>query len=103
MYDKAVAIAALAFIIVGDTAAALVGRKFGRHYFRHKTLEGSLGCLLATLLVALVAPGLPLWVALAGAVTATLTEAVSFRIDDNISVPVVSGLIMTLLLKLFPA
>lgn len=99
LFSKPVAIAALAFIIVGDTFAALIGRKFGRHKFGRKSVEGSLGCLLGTVIVALLTPHLPLSVGLVGAVVATVAEAVSFTIDDNVSVPLASGLIMSLFLK----
>jgi len=99
MYTKPVAIAALAFIIVGDTLAALIGRKFGRHRFGRKTVEGSIGCLAGTCLVAWLVPGLTPLVAFSGAVVATVTEALSTSIDDNITVPIVSGLAMTLLIK----
>jgi dolichol kinase len=99
LFSKPVAIAALTFIIVGDTFAALIGRKFGRHKFGRKSIEGSLGCLAGTVIVAVLTPHLPLSVGLIGAVTATVAEAVSFTIDDNVSVPLASGLIMTLFLK----
>jgi dolichol kinase len=97
LYSKPIAIAALSFIIVGDTFAALIGRKFGKHKFRSKSLEGSLGCLAGTIIVALLVPDLVLPVAVTGAFVATVTEALSFGIDDNVSVPIVSGLAMTLL------
>jgi len=106
LYSKPVAIAALAFIIVGDTFAALVGRKFGRHKFRNKSFEGSLSCLLGTIIVAIVVaslnlnPPLGLYVALFGAVVATVVEALSFEIDDNVSVPILSGLAMTLFISI---
>ena len=96
LYDKMIAVAALGFIIVGDSFAALVGRKFGRHKFGRKSVEGTLACLVGTLLVALVAPQLPLMLGVIGAVVATATEALSTRIDDNVSVPIISGLVMTL-------
>ena len=96
LYTKPVAIAAISFIIVGDTLAALIGRKFGRHKFGRKSIEGSLGCLAGTLVVALITPGLALSVSVLGAFVAALVEALSTRIDDNISVPIISGLAMTL-------
>ena len=99
-FDKSVAVAALAFIIVGDTLAALIGRKFGKHKFGKKSIEGSLGCLAGTIVVALLAPGLDLTVGILGAVTATVVEALSVRIDDNVSVPVISGLFMTIFIKI---
>ena len=100
LYSKPIAIAALAFIIVGDVLAALIGRKFGRHRFGRKSVEGSLACLVGTLVVASLAPGIALSVGVFGAVVATITEAASSRIDDNISVPIISGLAMTLLGKI---
>ncbi len=97
LFEKPIAIAALVFIIVGDTLAALVGRRYGRHrFFRGKSIEGSLACLVGTFLVSMVLPGISLWVGAVGAVVATLVEAYSFNVDDNISVPLVSGLSMTL-------
>ncbi|MDF1546130.1 MAG: phosphatidate cytidylyltransferase, partial [bacterium] len=93
-------IASLAFIIVGDTFAALIGRRFGRHRFGRKSIEGSLGCLAGTLIVAGLTPNLPFWIAAFGAVIATITEALSTRIDDNVTVPLASGAAMTLLIKI---
>jgi dolichol kinase len=104
LYSKPVAIAAITFIIVGDTFAALIGRKFGRHRFLgRKSVEGSLACLVGTSLVALLTPGIYLPVALFGALVAAVTEAVSLTIDDNVSVPLVSGLAMTLLQRVLAA
>jgi dolichol kinase len=100
LYSKPIAIAALAFIIVGDVLAALIGRKFGRHRFGRKSVEGSLACLLGTIVVALIAPEIAVPVGVFGAVVATVTEAASSRIDDNISVPIISGLAMTLMSKI---
>jgi dolichol kinase len=99
LYDKPIAIAALSFIIVGDTLAAIAGRLYGRHRFGNKSLEGSFGCLVGTVIVALLAPDILLEVALFGAVVATIVEALPWRIDDNVTVPILSGLSMTLLGK----
>lgn len=99
LYDKPIAIAAIAFIIVGDTLAALVGRRFGRHKFGNKSVEGSLACLIGTVIVAVLMPDLPMGIRLLGAVVATIVEALPLGIDDNITVPILSGLSMTLLNK----
>ncbi len=97
LFDKPIAIAALVFIIVGDTFAAIIGRKFGRHrFYKSKTIEGSLGCLFGALASVMFLPDIALPVAVLGAVVATVVEAYSFGVDDNISVPLVSGLAMTL-------
>ncbi len=99
LYDKPIAIAAMAFIIVGDTLAALIGRRFGRHRFGNKSVEGSLACLAGTVIVAVVVPDLPMGILFFGAVVATIVEALPLNIDDNITVPILSGLLMTLLDK----
>lgn len=101
LYNKWIAIAAMSLIIVGDVFAALIGRSLGKIRFGRKTVEGSLGCLLGTLLVAFLTPNLPLIVTIPGAVVATIVEAFSLRIDDNVSVPLLSGLAMTIFYKIF--
>ncbi len=97
LFEKHIAIAALSFIIVGDTFAALIGRRFGRHKFWNKSWEGSFACLAGTVIVALLVPSLTLTVALFGAVVAAVTEALPFGIDDNLTVPLVSGTAMMIL------
>ncbi|MBX7195564.1 MAG: hypothetical protein K1X94_26140 [Sandaracinaceae bacterium] len=89
---------ALAVLGVGDPAAAIVGRRFGRTEIVHgRTLEGTLafvvaGSAAAFAYVTLMHPGfaMPL-VALAsigGAIAGAIAELVSRRIDDNLSIPV---------------
>ncbi len=98
LFEPIIAAVSLAFIIVGDTFAALVGRKWGRIRFKNKSLEGSLACLLSTVVVALFASEflhLPLIVGLVGAIVATSVEAAPDILDDNLSVPLASGLAMT--------
>lgn len=97
LFSKPIAVCALAFIIVGDTFAAIIGRPWGRHRFGDKSVEGSLGCLAGTIIVACFAPGIPLAIGIPGAVAATLVEAAPIKLDDNITVPLVSGVVMTLL------
>ncbi len=111
-FDKSVAITAISFVILGDIAAALVGRKFGKTKIRWnllgknhsrqtpKSLEGSLSCLVMCLSVAVVVPHVPLWIGIVGALVATMVEGISLPINDNFSVPLISGLIMHLLLRI---
>lgn len=101
LYSKPIAITAIAFIIVGDALAALLGRKYGRvRFYKNKTIIGSLGCLLGTVIVAMLVPDMMLKVALFGAVVATFFEAFSLGTDDNVTVPIMSGLFMTLFEKI---
>ena len=90
-----IAIAAIVFIIVGDIAAALVGRVYGRHKLvANKSVEGSSACLFSLVAVTFLIPGLPLRAWLVVAVVATASEAFSGRIDLNLAVPLASGAAM---------
>jgi glycerol-3-phosphate acyltransferase PlsY len=112
LFHKSVAVAAISFIILGDIAAALVGRRFGKIRFKwnlsgnnssgsnRKSLEGSLSCLLVCLGVAVLVPHLPLWVGLIGALVATTVEGITLPVNDNFSVPLISGVCMQILLQI---
>lgn len=100
LFSKPIAVGAMVFVIVGDMLAALVGRTAGRlRLFGEKSLEGTLACLGGTALVAAVLPDLPLPIALAGAISATIAEAAPLGVDDNISVPLISALVMSIAYK----
>jgi len=99
LFSKPVAICAIVFIILGDIASALVGRKLGKHRFGDKSFEGSAAFFLVCLIPAALVPGMEFWVATIGAAIATVTEAVSKKVDDNLSVPLVSGLCMHLITR----
>ncbi|OQX51655.1 MAG: hypothetical protein B5M53_10745 [Candidatus Cloacimonas sp. 4484_209] len=72
-----------------------MGTKFGRLVlFREKTLEGSLSCFLICILVSLFIRDLPPVVTIAGAVGASLVELFPFGVDDNLMLPLISGLLM---------
>ncbi len=99
-FDKKIAIAAISYIILGDCASAIIGRIYGQTKIERKSLEGSLAFLSVCLLVALLLPGLPFWVGAIGALVATGVEAFSIPLNDNLSVPLVSGLVMEILILL---
>jgi dolichol kinase len=96
LFDGIVAVAAVTFLILGDTAAALVGRRWGKKRFFNKSLLGTSACLLVCLLVGLLLPGLPRRVGAAGALSATIFELLPVPLDDNLVVPLTSGLLMSL-------
>ncbi len=97
-----IAVAALLFLTIGDTAAALVGQRWGRHPLRSgKTVEGSIACLISCSLVAIFMPGLHLVAGLVGAVVATVVELYGTgAIDDNFGIPVLSALAMWIVASL---
>lgn len=101
IFDKLVAITCILFIILGDTAAALVGKRWGRtKLIGNKSLEGSAACFIVCGVITL--PLINPIVGITGAFFATLTELLPLRIDDNLTVPLISGTIMQLMINYFP-
>lgn len=94
-FDEPIAISALAFLVIGDTAAAVIGKKYGRVSYWGKSLAGSGACFVTCLAIAVFVLDNPL-IAVIGALTATVVEALPVPMDDNMRVPVLSGLAMQL-------
>ena len=82
---------------LGDGIAAIVGMKWGRIRLGGKTLEGSFAMLAAVFLVFLTIGGKSPSAALVAAIAATLAELLSPGGLDNVSVPVVSAILMEVL------
>ena len=104
-FEKYVAVTSLLFLSIGDSMAATIGQKYGRHRLFKKSLEGSLACLASCLVIGMVMTkvdnGMVLPVALAGAVSATIVELLPIPVDDNFTMPVVSAGIMTVAMLCF--
>ena len=100
IFQKPIAVAALCFLIIGDSMAALVGRSFGRIKVFRKTVEGSLACLGTCVVIVLVVPPLEFIVGLVGAFVATLIELLPIPLDDNFLIPILSGAAMQYMLTL---
>jgi dolichol kinase len=94
LYSTAIAYASICIGAVGDSAAAIVGERFGhRRIIRRKTIEGFATGLSAAFLVAsfLVPP----FIGLLGAVGAMIMELLDAP-DDNLTMPIIAGALMTL-------
>ena len=109
-FPPAPAASAMALMLLGDTAAALVGRRWGRTRFPNgKSLEGVIAFVAVGALgfaAFLSFRGMPLsrlvLVSLAAAVVGALAEFFEkkIRIDDNFGIPFFSGWAAVLLLHL---
>lgn len=100
-FEKSIAIVCIFFIILGDTAAALVGRRWGRtKLIGNKSLEGSAACFIICAVIALF------WlnpiIGITGAFVATIVELLPLRIDDNLTVPLISGAAMQIMTNYLP-
>ncbi len=99
IFPKIIAITGFCVLIVSDMAAALIGRRFGRHTFLAKTLEGSAAFFVSALLVVAFLPKIEYTIGeyaigAAAALVATVVEALPADIDDNLSVPLSFGAAM---------
>ena len=98
-FAKTLAIVCIFFMILGDLAAALVGKMWGKtKLLGKKSLEGSAACFVVCVLIALVK--LNPVIAIIGAFVATIVELIPFPIDDNLTVPLVSGAVMHFLMQI---
>ena len=89
---------AMAFLIVGDMLAAIVGKAVGRTRVFGKSLEGFAagfggGFLAAWALV----PGLGAGPLALAAFAAAVVEILPIPVDDNFRIPLLSGLVLELL------
>jgi dolichol kinase len=101
VFPTMITIAGFTVLIVSDTAAALFGRKFGRHRFLEKSVEGSSAFYVTAMMVVTAvmliydAPMLFLTTGAAAAFAATAAEAFSYgaNVDDNLTIPTAYGFV----------
>lgn len=100
-FDKYVAILALLFLSVGDPFAAVIGERIGRTRLGKKSLEGTAGFVVASLVVGGVVVGagaeVPFPAVFLGAIVGGLVELAALPPDDNLTVPLAAGGVMTAL------
>jgi len=105
LFPKPVTIASLYILIISDAAAAIVGTMWGRTRIFAKSLEGSIAFFVSGMIVVVLAmQDKPLWGASAmqdhllwgvlAVMGATLAELLPTGFDDNLTVPLVAGVIM---------
>lgn len=94
-FPKVVSTTSFTVLIVSDTAAALIGRRYGKRRFFDKTLVGTTFFVLTAVVVTAVYQNifaLSSWFLVSGLVASVIcgvVEAASIRLklDDNISIP----------------
>ena len=90
-----VAVSGILVMALSDPAASYFGRRWGRRPFLGGSMEGSMLFLLVT--VAVLAPRHGWWIALAVALPVTFLERRSWPLDDNLTVPVASAVLVGVL------
>ncbi len=102
LFPKELAIISIFFFIFGDALAEIIGIKYGRiKLFRDRNVEGTLACLISCMVIGIIFANifdLRLIVVTVGAlVTTALSIIPSGKLDDNLTMPFISALIMFLI------
>lgn len=101
-FPKIIMIIGFSILIISDITAALVGRRFGKHKFIAKSLEGSLAFFVSAIVVIALTPKIEYLpseylIGIAAALVGTIAEALPADIDDNLSIPISVGAVLWLL------
>ena len=105
LFPSPIAAAAMTVMLLGDTAAALIGRKFGKHKtVNNKSIEGVIAFLIAGYIGAAAClaicqmPAPFFLLAIPGVILAAVAELFEKQIhlDDNFSIPLALGSVLSL-------
>jgi dolichol kinase len=100
IFPKIFFITAFCILIISDSSAALIGRKFGKHKFLAKSLEGTLAFFVSASIVVLFTPKIEYHtteylIGIIAAAVGAIIENISFGFaDDNLSIPISIGFTM---------
>lgn len=107
LFPEPAAVTAILFLVTGDVSATAVGERWGRHKVGARSLEGTAAFFAAACLAGLAARAAlgapPVGAVVAGAWCAALVELFLPRFaNDNLVIPPVAALAMTLLSPVAP-
>jgi dolichol kinase len=100
IFPKLIFITAFSILIVSDSLAALIGRKFGRRKFLLKSFEGTFAFFISACIVIFFTPKIGNFpeeyvIGFIAAFIGAIVENISFKlIDDNLSIPFSVGFTM---------
>lgn len=100
IFPKIIFISAFSMLIICDIAAALIGRRFGKHKFLAKSLEGTLAFAVFACIVVLLTPKveghiLEYFIGFIAGSIGAIVENISYGwADDNLTIPLSIGFSM---------
>ncbi|HED05242.1 MAG TPA: dolichol kinase [Ignavibacteria bacterium] len=106
-FPKVFVVTGFSILIISDSLAALIGRKWGKHKFLSKSLEGTLAFFFSASIVVLVTPKieglfLEYLIGIVAAAIGAIVENISFGYaDDNLTIPISIGLAMWAMYLIF--
>ena len=96
LFDPKVAGIGLIVMSLADANAAIVGVGYGKIKLLNKSLEGSFAFYMTTFIILYIFK-IPIIISLLVSLIATLTELIDIpKINDNISIPITVGLLLTI-------
>lgn len=109
IFPKVIFVTAFTILIISDTMAALIGRKFGKRKFLRKSFEGTLSFFISASIVVFLTPKVSNYpmeyvIGIVAAFIGAIVENISYGFaDDNLSIPLSVGITMWVLyLIIFP-
>jgi len=105
LFPEPVAILSILYLAWGDPISSLFGVLYGKEkLFRNKSVQGTMACFIVCTCMSLfyfsisgIAPGRVVLFSLLGGMVAAVAEILPLNIDDNFSIPMISGFFMWLL------
>lgn len=99
MFPKIIAVTSLVILIVSDMTSALVGRRFGRHRFLAKSVEGSTAFFVSACVIIAFTPKIEYLageyiIGVVASAIGAVVEALPINLDDNLTVPLSVGAAM---------
>ena len=97
IFNENTAIIGLLVLSIADSAAAIVGIKFGKTQLYSKSLEGSAAFFITATIIVFSLSSAAVYVNFIAVIAATVVELFSTpRINDNLLIPMVLALILTI-------
>ena len=91
LFPEKIAIFSMFLLSVSDTAAALIGRLYGKTKIYLKSLEGSFAFCISGFLVSILFTEIPILIKTLTVIFATMIELIPMKINDNLTIPILSG------------
>ncbi len=96
-FEIEIAIASLFFLVFGDMFGKIFGLAYGRHKIFDKTLEGTLAYIGSVIMIGFIlytSLDIHIIILISGGIAAPLIELLPLGINDNFTVPIISGAVM---------
>ena len=98
IFESRICIPALLIMSFSDSAAAIIGKKYGKTKIFNKTLEGSLAFLFTSFVIVIFfIPDIDFTFSIIAIIASTIVELMpKSNLDDNLLIPIVSAFIISL-------